>query len=91
MEIPIRDGHVWCPEVKIEEPATMNELPASTHSSDYPGRSRADLLPLDDEANPTRPSKQARRRAFLHEAAIITVGVVICVVAICIIVERTQL
>jgi hypothetical protein len=69
----------------------MTETQTSTRSSDYPGRDGADLLALADEANPARPSKQARRRAFLHEAAIITVGVVICVGAICIIVGRTHL
>jgi hypothetical protein len=69
----------------------MNEFQTTTRSSDYSGPHNAELLALGDGANGARPSKQARRRAFLHEAAIITVGVLICVVAICIIVERTHL
>jgi hypothetical protein len=91
MGICIRDGLVGRAEITVEEPGSMNDLQTSTGSSDYPGRDSVDLLALGDEANPARPSKQARRRAFLHEAAIITVGVVICVGAICIIVGRTHL
>ena len=63
----------------------MNEFQTPTGSSDYRRRSGAHLLTLSDRVKRAQPSKQARRREILHDAAIITVGFIICVVAICII------
>jgi len=63
----------------------MNEFQSSTRSSGYRGRTSAHLLTLGDGVKRARLSMQARRREILHDAAIITVGFLICIVAICII------
>ena len=67
----------------------MNEFQMSTHSSDYRRPNSAHGLTLGDAVKRTRLSRPARRREILHDAAIITVGVLICVVAICIIFGQT--
>jgi Ca2+/H+ antiporter len=68
----------------------LNEFQTSTHSSDFHQQNSADLVALGDGVKRAGPSKQARRRELLHEVAIIAVGVLVCVVAICIIVGRTH-
>ena len=67
----------------------MSEFQTSTRSSDYRRRDGAHLLTLGDGVKRARLSMQARRREILHDAAIITVGFLICVVAICITVGQT--
>jgi hypothetical protein len=67
----------------------MNDLQTSTRSFDYRVRNAADLVTLGDAAKPTRSSRRTRRRELLHDAAIITVGLLICGVAICIIYTTT--
>jgi hypothetical protein len=67
----------------------MTEFQTSTRSSDYRRRSSAHLVTLGDGVKRARLSRQARRREILHDAAIITVGFLICVVAICIIFGQT--
>ena len=67
----------------------MNELETSARSSDYQRPNSAHLLALGDGVIRTRLSSQARRRALLHDATIITVGFLICVVAICMILGPT--
>jgi hypothetical protein len=62
----------------------MTEFQTSTRSTDFRRRNGAHLLTLGDGVNRIRLSTQARRREILHDALIITVGFLICVVAICI-------
>jgi hypothetical protein len=62
-----------------------NEFQTSTRSSDYGRRNSAHLLTLGDGVKRARRSTQARRREILHDAVIITVGFLICIVSICII------
>jgi hypothetical protein len=62
----------------------MNEFQASTRASARRRRNRASLFELGDFVKPVRLASEARRREILHDAAIITVGFLISVVAICI-------
>ena len=66
----------------------MNEFQTSTRSSDYHEGKGESLFTFGHAMKRTRRSRQARRRELLHDAAIITAGFVICVVAICIIYGR---
>jgi hypothetical protein len=85
----VRDGRTWRAEINIEEPGRMTELQTSTRLSGYRWRNGAHLLALGDRVKRARLSTQARRREILHDAAIITVGFLICVVAICILFGQT--
>jgi len=67
----------------------MTEFQTSTRSSDFRRRNGAHLLTLGDGVKRARLSTQARSREILHDAVIITVGFLICVVAICIVFGQT--
>ena len=67
----------------------MTEFQTSTRSSDFRRRNGAHLLTLGDGVKRARLSTQARSREILHDAVIITVGFLICVVAICILFGQT--
>jgi hypothetical protein len=67
----------------------MTEFQTSTRSSDFRRRNGPHLLTLGDGVKRARLSTQARRREILHDGAIITVGFLICVVAICILFGQT--
>jgi hypothetical protein len=67
----------------------MSEFQTSTRSSGYRRRDSAHLIAVGDGVKRARLSTQAERRELLHEAVIITVTFLICVVAICIMVGPT--
>jgi hypothetical protein len=68
----------------------MNEFQSATPTSEFRGGDRADPVAAGDATKPAGSPKQVRRRELLHEAAIVTIGVLICIAAICVIVERTH-
>lgn len=67
----------------------MNEFQPSTGSTDYRDPDGARLASLGNRVRRPHSLTPARRRELLHDLAIIAVGVLISVVAICIIFGRT--
>jgi hypothetical protein len=75
--------------IKIEGLNAMSEFQTSTDACDYRRRDSAHLVAVGDGVKRARQSLQAERHEILHEAVIITVTFLICVVAICIMLGPT--
>jgi hypothetical protein len=67
----------------------MSEFQTSTRSPEYRRRNSAHLLAVGDGVTRARLSMKAERRELLHEAVIITVAFLLCVVTFCMILGPT--